>query len=174
MYKVCLRGDQEAFATLCHKYIPALIAFFLEKIHDRQAAEDLTQDVFHQVWEKRKNYRPGTPDLSYLKGFARIVLKRYTSQHFSSNMHSDNTLDLDSVVDSRIKSPREKAQIEEQIQVLRKLITQLPKKQRQAVELIYLNELSIRTAANQSCCTEKTVRNNCRSGTEKLKEWLKP
>ena len=167
-------GDREAFSTLCQRYISALQAFFLNKTRDHHVAEDLTQDVFHQVWQKREDYRSGTSDLAYLMGFARIATKRhYSQQPVPRNLNSDEALDFDSVVDDRIRSPQEQAQIKEQIQALRILVAQLPKKQRLAIEMIHLNGLSSNTAAKRLSCSEHTIRQNSSFGTQKLKDRLK-
>lgn len=173
MCKVCL-DDREAFSSLCHKYISTLESFFQHKTRDFQAAEDLTQDVFHQVWQNRRNYRPETPDLPYLMGFARIFLKKHYSRRFS-RLHNqiDEAVELDYVADARVNSPLELSQTKEQIQVLQGFIERLPKKQRLAVEMIYLKGLSSTIAAKRSTCTEHTIRQNCRFGIRKLLDWFK-
>ena len=104
MYKVRL-GEPRAFVTLCQIYIPTLEAFFFKKTHDHQIAEDLTQDVFQQVWEKRKDYQFGTSDLSYLMGFARLAIKRHFQKPAPLNLKFDEELYFDSVVDNRSNLP---------------------------------------------------------------------
>jgi RNA polymerase sigma-70 factor (ECF subfamily) len=46
-------GDLEAFGRLYDRYGPAVFRFLLRLLHDRPAAEDLTQQVFLRVHESR-------------------------------------------------------------------------------------------------------------------------
>lgn len=54
-----VRRDQPgAFGDLVREFGPRILARYIRVFHDRQMAEDLTQDVFLRVYRARKRYRP--------------------------------------------------------------------------------------------------------------------
>lgn len=51
-------GDESAFGTLVERYQDRLIGIFHHVLRDREAAEDLAQDVFLRVHRARQTYEP--------------------------------------------------------------------------------------------------------------------
>lgn len=52
------RDHPGAFGELVREFGPRILARYIRVFHDRQMAEDLTQDVFLRVYRARKRYRP--------------------------------------------------------------------------------------------------------------------
>ena len=48
------KGDEKAFESLFHKYYGLLCAYAARVIDDHDAAEELVQDFFVKLWEKRE------------------------------------------------------------------------------------------------------------------------
>jgi len=46
-------GDEEAFQTLFLKYYSAMCRFANQLLNDRELAEEIAQDMFVKIWEKR-------------------------------------------------------------------------------------------------------------------------
>jgi len=46
-------GDEGAFNTLFRKYYSAMCHFANQFLHDRELAEEVVQDMFVKIWEKR-------------------------------------------------------------------------------------------------------------------------
>ena len=69
--RVC-RGVQGAFETLYQEHGPRLIAFLGRVTGDMQAAEDVMQETFTQIWKRPDAFRPERGTLrAYLFGAAR-------------------------------------------------------------------------------------------------------
>src|SRR5262245_29621945 len=51
-------GDQEAFATLFGKFAPRVVQYARRLVGSEARAEEVTQDVFVQVFRFRMRYRP--------------------------------------------------------------------------------------------------------------------
>jgi RNA polymerase sigma-70 factor, ECF subfamily len=69
--KIC-RGDAEVFAAFYRENAPRLQAFLRHATGNRQAAEDLTQETFVQIWNRPNGYRPERGALrAYLFGIGR-------------------------------------------------------------------------------------------------------
>lgn len=60
------RDHPGAFGELVREYGPRILARYIRVFHDRQLAEDLTQDVFLRVYRARKRYRPSARFTTWL------------------------------------------------------------------------------------------------------------
>jgi len=48
-------GNKEAFRVLFERYAPKIYNFALSYLRNEQEAEEMVQDVFLKIWEKREN-----------------------------------------------------------------------------------------------------------------------
>lgn len=64
-------GDVEAFTGLFRAYFVALVRFVMRLLHSREASEDIVQDVFARLWERRHRIDPARSIRSYLYASAR-------------------------------------------------------------------------------------------------------
>jgi RNA polymerase sigma-70 factor, ECF subfamily len=60
------RGDQEAFGTLLGRYWKPLVQYALRLQGESDAAEDLVQEAFVRLWERREGWVPSGSPRSYL------------------------------------------------------------------------------------------------------------
>lgn len=59
MWRVKLRGDHQEFARLVRRWEGPIRRLCARMVGDAHRGEDLKQDVFLRVFEKRKDYQPG-------------------------------------------------------------------------------------------------------------------
>lgn len=64
-------GNTAAFEQLFLAYYPALVQFALRYAKDRSSAQDIVQDVFAYLWERRAEVSISTSIQSYLYGAVR-------------------------------------------------------------------------------------------------------
>ena len=66
------RRDAHAFETLYQTYGPNLMAFLRQLLGNAQAAEDVTQETFTQIWQRPNGYEPARGTLrAYILGAGR-------------------------------------------------------------------------------------------------------
>ncbi len=66
------RGDAEAFETVYRENAPRVQAFLRHAVGNRQAAEDIMQETFTQIWQRPNGFQPEHGTLrGYLYGVAR-------------------------------------------------------------------------------------------------------
>ena len=53
-----LDGDVQAFATIIHRYEPALLRLTISRLRNRQVAEELVQDAFLSAYKSLHTYNP--------------------------------------------------------------------------------------------------------------------
>lgn len=80
-------GNQQAFASLFRLLYPRLLSFALQYVHVKETAEEITNDVFIQLWN-RKEYLEQVNNIStYLfvsvKNHSLNYLKKYSHIHVS-------------------------------------------------------------------------------------------
>ncbi len=60
----CKSGETEAFGVLYDKYLDPIYRFVYYKTFSKEAAEDLTSDIFHKALEKIATFDSGKGDFS--------------------------------------------------------------------------------------------------------------
>lgn len=59
-------GDKKSFETLFDQYYIPLVDYAYRLLHDRDAAKDIIQDIFFQLWDKHSDLNIKTSLHSYL------------------------------------------------------------------------------------------------------------
>lgn len=49
------KGEKESFRILFHRFYSVFVRFVYKIIHEREAAEDIVQEVFMKIWLNREN-----------------------------------------------------------------------------------------------------------------------
>jgi RNA polymerase sigma-70 factor, ECF subfamily len=60
------KGDEDAFKELVHRYTKRLYYYAWQYLGDRHMAEDIVQDLFTEIWIKRKTWHPNDTLHGYL------------------------------------------------------------------------------------------------------------
>jgi RNA polymerase sigma-70 factor (ECF subfamily) len=161
-------GDRSAYEKVYGRYFPIIVSFLSGRRCRRQACEDLAQEVFARVWRQRSRYKPLAPVKSYLLGVAVNVLREHhvqTRRGVCSPSHA-----IEALADESVSSPPSQAQSAEQLQAVRTLMTNLPTRQRQAAELVYVAGLPPAEAARRMGCSVKTLNAHLYQARKKLRE----
>ncbi len=53
-----LAGEESALSTLYDRYSPMLFGMLMRVLNDRQAAEEVLQDLFLQLWRRPGQFDP--------------------------------------------------------------------------------------------------------------------
>lgn len=56
LLKLVAQGDSVAFAQLYDRFAPRVFGLALKLVHDRQAAQDILQDVFLELWRRAPSF----------------------------------------------------------------------------------------------------------------------
>lgn len=70
-YEAIKNGDIKAFETLFQEFYPSMCIVATKFIADQTAAEDIVQEAFIKLWEKREAYK----DIPCLKTFLYVSVK---------------------------------------------------------------------------------------------------
>jgi RNA polymerase sigma-70 factor, ECF subfamily len=164
--------DESALSSLYERYARLLYTIALRITNDSTAAEEVLQDVFHNVWQRAQTFRPTAGSVSsWLSSIAR---NRSIDQVRSRWQRSrDRETPLDHLPDFGGAVERGL----EQIAVLRAdvihALSNLPVLQRQAIELAYFGGLSSSEIAAHLNEPLGTIKGRLRLGMDKLRETLR-
>lgn len=143
-----LKGDQEAFEKLVQRYSGALFNFICRFLSDYDAASDILQQVFTQLYISLPNLRTGEPLKAWLFQVARNrcldELRRKRVIHFSElqTPSEDDELSPLAIIPDNSPLPEDVAERHDVQEKLQEAIAALPPKFRAVVLLRYTAQLS--------------------------------
>ena len=161
------QGDKAAFKEFYEKNQSALFSFLLSKGLDGNTAEDLIQQAFLIIWEKRGQIDPTRSLRSYLftTAYNRML------NHFRDRKDTDP--DYAYELPSGSVNPEEKAIESEAIRKMHSVLTEMPERRRSVFEYCYLQGFTHKEAASAMKVSVKTVENHMALALRDLREALK-
>jgi RNA polymerase sigma-70 factor, ECF subfamily len=164
-------GDDQALTEVFDQLGPAVYGAALRIVGDGDAAQDVVQDVFVELWRHPDRYQPAAGPLRiYLVMMARhravdlvrSELRRVARQERHSRLAS--ALRLHSASDEVLAADAASA--------VRAAVRLLPDGQRRVVELAYFEGLSYRKVAAAAGIPEGTAKSRLRLALAKLESML--
>ncbi len=138
-------GDAGAYARLLRSVSPVVRALGRRRGLDAAACEDLAQDVLMTVHRIRHTYDPERPFGPWLIAIAqRRLIDRLRAD---TRRRRYETYDPDAVETFAAPATKDALEADEAAAWLREAIAALPTKQREALELTKLQEMSVAEAA---------------------------
>ena len=146
------KGNERAFDTIFKQYYKPLCQFSFSFIKDQDAAENLIQEVFVKLWEKRENLTNIDNLLSYLMGMVRnqsidFLRKEKTNSKIYNKLKPESS---ENTTEEQIS----KNEFEEK---LLKSILNLPERCRTAIEMSRFDGFSNKEIAQKMEISVKGV-----------------
>lgn len=165
-------GDQGALHALYERTHRIVFTLIMRITHNRETAEELTLDVFHDVWRRASKYdnAAGGSVIGWIMNQARsraIDRLRFEQRKKRVAPQADDPVtalgaqDTDQVLDQM-----------EQGRLLRDALTVLTADERQLIETAYFSELTHAEVAARLNQPLGTVKTRIRSGLAKLRQAL--
>jgi RNA polymerase sigma-70 factor (ECF subfamily) len=166
-------GDREALALIFRRHHGTVYRFSRQMLGSKEAAEDVTQDVFMALTKSARRFNPAVGSLStYLYGIARnMVLQHYKRRRSRIEVDIDTLgREDDAALAATAADPTESISRTQLTQHLRLAILRLPVHYREIVVLCELNGLSYEEAAAVAGCPVGTVRSRLSRARQMLIE----
>jgi len=135
-------ADKGAMHTLFSKYHVAVYRFVVQRLGDKALAEDVTSEVFLDVWRDARRFEGRSTALTWILAIARRKASAARSKRRSVEFDSDATDDQGSADD-----PDAPLQARDRSVVLRNCITKLSAEHREVIDLVYYQEQSMESVA---------------------------
>ena len=168
------QGDQAALATLYDSSSPQVYGLIFKILGNREAAEEVTLDVYTQVWRQAHAFDEtrGTPG-GWLMMLARTrAIDRFRAGFAERGKLED--LDVASFFSSDDPTPDQEVEEQQRRQSVRQAVATLSAEQQEVIALGYFYGLSQSEIADKLRLPLGTVKTRMRLGMIKLREVLAP
>ena len=161
-------GDQDALYALYEQAHRLVFTLMVRITSDPATAEELTVDVFHDVWRRASTYDPaGGSVVGWIMNQARSrAIDRVRFEQRKKRVHRD--LDAPPAAPAA-SDPPAILNVREQGDILRQALAVLTPAERQAIERAFFGELTYREVAAQLDQPLGTIKTRVRSGLAKLR-----
>ena len=164
-------GDQRALHSLYEQTNRIVFTLIVRIIMNREAAEEVTLDVFYDVWRKASTYDPSNGSVvGWIMNQARS--RAIDRLRFDQRKKRVNTYPHDLRPTTDIVDPQQACLFEEQGRLLRDSLKVLSTEERRAIETAFFSELTYEQTASKLNQPLGTVKTRIRSGLGKLREAL--
>ena len=165
-------GDQRAFHALYAQTHRIVFTLVVRIVNNRETAEEVTLDVFHDVWRRAATYEPaGGPVVGWIMNQARSrAIDRLRFEQRKKRVSTD--ADSGALVWGTAVDPRAAFDVLELGRLLREALTVLNAQERQAIETAFFSELTYHEVAQRLNEPLGTVKTRVRSGLGKLRQAL--
>jgi RNA polymerase sigma-70 factor, ECF subfamily len=165
-------GDQLALHALYERAHRVVYTLMVRMTSNRETAEELTVDVFHEVWRRASRYEAsGGTVLGWIMNQARSrAIDRIRFDHRKKRVSPSAVEGV--VPDAAAPDSRDVLELREQSERLRAALVILTPDERQAIEAAFFSELTYAEVAVRLNQPLGTIKTRIRSGLHKLRQQL--
>lgn len=168
-------GDQSAFEKIYLQAVPQLYREISRRISDRVVVEDMIQELFLTLWERRNIYQPKGDIYAYLYGMAiNRVLNYYRSHKKQPQVLAIwENLPEDLLGLEELSAAFKQAHTEELENLLDKAIQQLPQRMKEVYHLRFEEKKTVPQIAQFLHTSPNTVNNQLKEIRKRFIKTLK-
>ena len=166
-----LSGDDNAFGVLIEKYRKGVHALVWRKIGDFHYAEEITQDVFLQVYNKLSTLK----NPSQFSGWLYVIVDRFCINWLQRHKSTVQSLEATSIKEIEefsyacyVSEQRETESLEHRYAIVRKLLKKLPESERTVVTLYYLGDMTTKEIGKFLGVSVNTIKSRLRRARKRL------
>jgi RNA polymerase sigma-70 factor (ECF subfamily) len=169
-------GEVDAFDALVRRWRDKIVDLAWLLTGDRDAAEDIGQEVFLRFYRRPAAYDPGRPFAAWICAVARNLCHDRFRRESTRSRHQQAACEQAAFGARPAPAPPQRAAEAEMEAELRSSIARLPQKFREAYVLCAVRGLSYEDAARICGCPPKTISTRLararRRLLERMRKWL--
>ena len=170
LIKAFKEGNEQAFEKLFEQYHKKLYAFLFRLLNSKEDAEEIVQETFIKIWEKREDFIEGYPFQSFLfkiakNAFLNLNRKKVNRKVFEDHLSFLNEISSGNTDDYII--------FKETTEIINTVICGLPPKRKEIFLLRRIEGFSRQEIANKLEISVITVDSQLLKANRYLKEELK-
>jgi RNA polymerase sigma-70 factor (ECF subfamily) len=170
------QGDRRSFEQLYERFSGVLFSIAYRMLNSQEAAEDVLQDVFVQIWKKAPMFDPnrGRPMTWAVTLTRNKAIDLMRSAQRRSGLHETVQRETETFSRSKDHSLFDAVASDEMWKMVRDAIAKLSKEQRQAIELAFFASMTQTEIAEHLNQPLGTVKARIRRGMLVLREMIEP
>jgi RNA polymerase sigma-70 factor (ECF subfamily) len=163
-------GDQQAFTVLFDAYYQRLGAYVLKVTDSRDATEEIVQEVFIKVWEKREIL----PTIDSVKAYL-FVLSKHRALDYLRMVARKRLQEISLIHEMKEANSllESSSTTEEYSLIIEKVITELPPQQQRVYQLSRYEKLKYEEIAVLMGISKETVKKHMQCALSFLKKQVK-
>ena len=161
-------GDQDALAALHDRYAQVVYSVALRVLRDTGQAEDVTQEIFFQLWRNPDSFSAARGSLST---WLLVVARNRAIDHLRQRRPAEP---VDEVVIASTTNLQSEAERSIMMQRVRGILGDLPREQQDSLQMAFFDGLSHSEIAEKTGQPLGTVKTRIRSALTSLRKRLEP
>ena len=163
------RGEESTLREIEREYRPMLLGYLTQMLRDRAAAEDVTQQVMLEVWQRRASFDPGR---SAMSSWVMMIARSRAIDHTRRQQPEPHEPSVTaSLVDRAAPSVDPADELAEQWRIAH-LLTLLPRDEAEILRMRFHRELSQSEIAQATGIPLGTVKMRMVSALSRLREMI--
>jgi RNA polymerase sigma-70 factor (ECF subfamily) len=158
-------NNPEIFEETYTQYWKKLTAFSYTMTQDSDLAQNIVQDVFIDLWERKEELNINAIENYLFRAVKNQVFKHYQNNRFDKTVLEDKfedyVIDHFTTIDPEI------------MDLLYSLLDKLPEKRKEVLLMYKMQDMTIDQIAEELEISKQTVKNQISSGLKQLREGLK-
>lgn len=168
--EACLAGDAEAFSQLLSRYETMVYNLVLRIVHQREEAQDITQEAFLNAYTHLADYDPQRPFVAWILGIARNQAL-YRLRGLKRREVASDTIEEQGTPAADCDTAR-RAELKELEREVLRCLDSLPEKYRTVLVLRHMLERTYQEISDALSMNLGTVKTNIHLGRKQLREQL--
>jgi RNA polymerase sigma-70 factor (ECF subfamily) len=156
-------GDVDSFQAFYGRYAGRVLAYARQIGRNREAAEDVVQEVFVVVWRRAASYRPDRGDTP---GWLYTITRNKLVDHWR---RTGDALELAEIDERRLAEAEEPGELRLSV---RQALSRVAPEQRRAIEMAYFGGLTYEETARRLELPLGTLKSRIRTGLKALRSLL--
>jgi RNA polymerase sigma-70 factor (ECF subfamily) len=171
MVRSIAAGDQRALNSIYELTYRVVFTLIMRIIKNRETAEELTLDVYHDVWRRASAFDPANGSVvGWIVNQARSrAIDRLRYEQRKKRVNTDTSLSPNG---GASPDPQSALQADERTRRLQSALDILNVEERQAIEMAFFSELTYQEVATRLNQPLGTIKSRIRSGLGKLRSRL--
>jgi RNA polymerase sigma-70 factor (ECF subfamily) len=159
-------GDRQSMQCLFTRHHMRVYRFILRLVGDATLAEDLTSDVFLDVWRQAGRFRGLSSVVTWLLAIAR-------NKSVSASRRRNDMLDFDQLtIADACDDPETVIEKQDRCRIVRECVLQLPRAHRKIIDLVYYREKTMEEVSEIVGAPVGTVKSRTFHARRKLSNLL--
>ncbi|MVT07660.1 RNA polymerase sigma factor [Chitinophaga tropicalis] len=166
------QGDKEAFQQLHKVFFPELFRFCKNLLENEQEAEDIASDTMFKLYQKRKDFT----SVYAIRAFLYISARNSCMSYFrkSKRAHTHKMKILPTLpVEQTTEDILDGLYYEALRTLLHNYLKQLPEKQQEVIDLLFIQDHSLQEVADKMSVTVSAIKQHRHRALHRLREILK-
>ena len=160
--------DRSAMAVLYARHHVRVFRFVLRLVQDESTAEDLTTEVWIDVWRRADRFERRSAVSTWVLSIARFKALSFLKRRPEETLNEPAA----SAIEDPADNPDIELEKKDTMSALRKCLTELPPQHREIVDLVYYHEKSLEEVSEIVGIPKNTVKTRMHRARARLAELL--